>query len=67
MCGDDRGWRPAPHIGDKIGCSPQTVLSAAAGEGAERMHRGPWDGQRGRTSAHVAWQHASAGRSNSLR
>ena len=31
MCGDDRGRRPAPHIGDKVGCSPQTVLFAAAG------------------------------------
>ena len=34
MCGDDRGWRPAPHIGDEVGHKP--VLFGAAGEGRIR-------------------------------
>ena len=31
MCGDDRGWRPAPHIGDEV-CGHKPVLFGAAGD-----------------------------------
>ena len=58
MCGDDRGWRPAPHIGDEVRCNPQTVLSAVAGARALNAHvcamGRPARGLRGRTPALAA-------------
>jgi hypothetical protein len=36
MCGDDRGWRPAPHIGEDWTPTHQPVVFVAAGEGAKR-------------------------------
>ena len=40
MCGEDRGWRPAPHIGEDWTPTHQPVVFVAAGEGAERTQPG---------------------------